>query len=150
MGQGRDQPDRVTFKDILLARRYLQASRDPGVPSPDVQAAVDDRGREFVEWVASTLERIDKSKAIRSSEVLQSGIEPASAQGIKESDSAPVDHPVPPGFASAYVEHSAHEFAERAVAMLKAKSKLANAEQQAQTDSGQCGPASDAKGTSQE
>ena len=64
MGQAFDHNDRVTFKDVLLARRYLREMRDTGKLSPDLQAAIGRRGREHVKWVASILGRLDDRKAI--------------------------------------------------------------------------------------
>jgi hypothetical protein len=49
MGQERDQQNRVTFKDVLLAKRYLGELRDTGKLSPDLQATVDQRGAEHVD-----------------------------------------------------------------------------------------------------
>jgi hypothetical protein len=60
MGQERDQQNRVTFKDVLLARRYLEELHDTGKLSPNLWAAVEKRGRVHVERVAGIVGRIDK------------------------------------------------------------------------------------------
>ena len=164
MGQERDQQDRVTFKDILLARRYLGDLRNTGSLSPDVQGAVDERGRELVEWVATTLEYIDNLKALRNS-----GAEPESASSLKESsrevtlrriagtgpdeiallrrsEPAADEHPAPPGFLTAYIEFRAHELVQQVVARLERKRELRSTGQQGRADSGGCTPAMDNKG----
>jgi hypothetical protein len=64
MGQELNQKDRVTFKDVLLARNYICEMHDTGKLSPDLQAAVDECGRERVERVARIIKRLDNRKTI--------------------------------------------------------------------------------------
>jgi hypothetical protein len=64
MDKDHDEKGSVTFKDVLLARNYLSELREMGKLSPKLQAAVDERGREHVESVASILGRLDERKAI--------------------------------------------------------------------------------------
>ena len=100
MAQVFDHKDRVTFKDVLLARRYLLELRDTGKLSPDLQAAVDQRGAEHVERLAQIIAQRNVARAC--------------------------------------VEQRAHGFAERVVAVLKAKRELADTVRDAQTDPDQC------------
>jgi hypothetical protein len=55
MGQTFDHKDGVTFKDVLLARRYLGEMRATGKLSPELQAAVDQRGGEHIERLAKII-----------------------------------------------------------------------------------------------
>lgn len=164
MAKEQDQQNRVTVQDLLLARRYLRDLRNTGSLSSDVQSAVDERGREFVEWAARTLDRVDKLKTPRNPEV-ESESDPSPKQAGREvilrriagtgpdpitlfrhSESGADDPPAPPGFTAAYIELSAHEFAERLVTILKTKRELMNTgQQQRKDDSGQCTPTSDNK-----
>jgi hypothetical protein len=62
MGEDRDHRDRVTFRDVLLARRYLGELRDTGKLSTDLQAAVDQRGAEHVERLAQIIANRDVAR----------------------------------------------------------------------------------------
>lgn len=62
MGEDRDERDRVTFKDVLLARRYLWELRDTRNLSPDLQAAVDQRGAEHIERLAEIIANSDVAR----------------------------------------------------------------------------------------
>ena len=63
MGHEDDPPRRVTFGDVLVARRYLRQLQETGKLSPDLQAAVEQHGVEHVERLASIIAKSDQDKA---------------------------------------------------------------------------------------
>lgn len=59
MGEGCEPGGETTFKDVLLARRYLREVREHGQLSPDLQAAVKLR-KGAVEKAARIIEVIER------------------------------------------------------------------------------------------
>ena len=66
MHKNQDHSGQVTFKNVLLAMRYVDERRAAGKLSIDLETAIQAQGRENIEFIARILESLRRRELSKS------------------------------------------------------------------------------------